>query len=159
MFSDLYDLHQSGVALDTKLIVDDGELAIHWPLLQLWGPNWWSGLGQAGADNVVLLPGVSMNEAQEFVDVLYGRFQASNKHFTVTEDTGVTDEDMYNNNISDEGDINWSLMRFLTSYLVIFVERCLTTKLVWQFMSTIPTDSDHRFVRSVGKHSRTTSHC
>ena len=105
LFSDLYDLHQSGVALDTKLIVDDGELAIHWPLLQLWGHNWWSGLGQAGADNVVLLPGVSMNEAQEFVDVLYGRFQASNKHFTVTEDTGVTDEDMYNNNISDEGDI------------------------------------------------------
>ena len=43
LFSDLYDLHQSGVALDTKLIVDDGELAIHWPLLQLWGPNWWSG--------------------------------------------------------------------------------------------------------------------
>ena len=108
LFSDLYDLHLSGVAHDTRIIVDDGELAIHWH-----GPSssygvtvqWWSQLGQTRDDNVVLLPGVSLTEAQEFVDILYGRDKVSNRYFTVIEDTGVTDEDIYNNNISDNGDI------------------------------------------------------
>ena len=45
LFLDLHDLQQGGVALDTRILVDDGELAIHWPLLQLWG-QWWSVLGQ-----------------------------------------------------------------------------------------------------------------
>ena len=43
LFSDLYDLHLADVALDTRIIVDDGDLAIHWPLLL----QWWSQLGQA----------------------------------------------------------------------------------------------------------------
>ena len=44
LFSDLYDLHLPGVALDTRIIVDDDELAIHWPLLLLLGNQlqWWS---------------------------------------------------------------------------------------------------------------------
>ena len=113
LFSDLYDLHLSGVAHDTRIIVDDGELAIHWH-----GPSssygvtvqWWSQLGQTRDDNVVLLPGVSLTEAQEFVDILYGRDKVSNRHFTVIEDTGVTDEDIYNNNISDNGDIKLLLL-------------------------------------------------
>ena len=116
LFSDLYDLHLSGVAHDTKIIVDDGELAIHWH-----GPSssygvtvqWWSQLGQTRDDNVVLLPGVSLTEAQEFVDILYGRDKVSNRHFTVIEDTGVTDEDIYNNNISDDGDIKLLLVNVL----------------------------------------------
>ena len=115
-FSDLYDLHLSGVAHDTRIIVDDGELAIHWH-----GPSssygvtvqWWSQLGQTRDDNVVLLPGVSLTEAQEFVDILYGRDKVSNRHFTVIEDTGVTDEDIYNNNISDDGDIKLLLVNVL----------------------------------------------
>ena len=113
LFSNLYDLHLSGVAHDTRIIVDDGELAIHWH-----GPSssygvtvqWWSQLGQTRDDNVVLLPGVSLTEAQEFVDILYGRDKVSNRHFTVIEDTGVTDEDIYNNNISDNGDIKLLLV-------------------------------------------------
>ena len=63
-FLDLHDLQLGGVALNTRNLVDDSELAIHWPLLQLWG-QWWSVLGQAGEDNVVMLPGVSLAEAQE----------------------------------------------------------------------------------------------
>ena len=110
LFSDLYDLHLSGVAHDTRIIVDDGELAIHWH-----GPSssygvtvqWWSQLGQTRDDNVVLLAGVSLTEAQEFVDILYGRDKVSNRHFTVIEDT---DEDIYNNNISDNGDIKLLLV-------------------------------------------------
>ena len=97
LFLDLHDLQQGGVALDTRILVDDGELAIHWPLLQLWG-QWWSGLGQAGEDNVVMLPGVSLAEAQEFVDILYDREVVNNKHFTVIEDTGITEEFVCNNN-------------------------------------------------------------
>ena len=116
LFSDLYDLHLSGVAHDTRIIVDDGELAIHWH-----GPSssygvtvqWWSQLGQTRDDNVVLLPGVSLTEAQEFVDILYGRDKVSNRHFTVIEDTGVTDEDIYNKNISDDGDIKLLLVNVL----------------------------------------------
>ena len=60
----------------------------------------WSGLGQAGEDNVVMLPGVSLAEAQEFVDILYDREVVNNEHFTVIEDTGVIDEDVLNNNDS-----------------------------------------------------------
>ena len=67
--------------------------------------QWWSQLGQNRDDNVVLLLGVSLTEAQEFVDILYGRNKVSNRHFTVIEDTGVTDEDIYNNNISDDGEL------------------------------------------------------
>ena len=72
LFLDLHDLQQGGVALDTMISVDDGELAIHWPLLQIQGDHWWTGLGQAGDDNVVLLPGFSVTDAQVFVDSLYG---------------------------------------------------------------------------------------
>ena len=61
----------------------------------------------------LLLPGVSLTEAQEFVDILYGRDKVSNRHFTVIEDTGVTDEDIYNNNISDDGDIKLLLVNVL----------------------------------------------
>ena len=116
LFSNLYDLHLSGVAHDTRIIVDDGELAIHWH-----GPSssygvtvqWWLQLGQTRDDNVVLLLGVSLTEAQEFVDILYSRNKVSNRHFTVIEDTGVTDEDIYNNNISDDGDRKLLLVNVL----------------------------------------------
>ena len=56
--------------------------------------HWWTGLGQAGDDNVVLLPGVSVTDAQVFVDSLYGRDIVNNRHFTVTEDTGVVNEEI-----------------------------------------------------------------
>ena len=101
LFQDLYDLQRAGVVVDTRLILDDGELAIHWSLLDLYGHQWWTGLGEAGGDNVVILPGVSVPEAQQFVDVLYGRqniLSISNKHYTVIEDTGVNDANLCNNN-------------------------------------------------------------
>ena len=59
LFKDLYDLQSHGVMVDTRLVLDDGELAIHWPILELYGVNWWTGLGKAGSDNVVILPGVT----------------------------------------------------------------------------------------------------
>ena len=106
LFCDLHDLQRAGVMVDTRLILDDGELSIHWPLLDLYGDQqWWSGLGKAGGDNVIILPGVTVSEAQQFVDILYGvRKVLSNKHFTVIEDTAVTEEFVCNNN-SDCEDI------------------------------------------------------
>ena len=104
MFSDLYDLQRQGLVVDTRLVLDDGVVAIHQPLLQLWS-LWWSDLGHAGADNVVLLPGVSLLEAQQFLDVLYGRHETlniSNKHYTVIEDTEVTDDILNNNSECDD---------------------------------------------------------
>ena len=120
LFLDLHDLQQGGVALDTRILVDDGELAIHWPLLQLWG-QWWSVLGQAGEDNVVMLPG----EAQEFVDILYDREVVNNEHFTVIEDTGVIDEDALNNNDNvDSVDIKLDPHEiYMTRYPVINVKK------------------------------------
>ena len=32
LFCDLYDLQRAGVMVDTRLILDDGELAIHWSI-------------------------------------------------------------------------------------------------------------------------------
>ena len=104
MFSDLYDLQRQGLVVDTRLVLDDGVVAIHQPLLQLWS-LWWSDLGHAGADNVVLLPGVSLLEAQQFLDVLYGSHETlniSNKHYTVIEDTEVTDDILNNNSECDD---------------------------------------------------------
>ena len=100
LFRDLFDLQRAGVLVDMKLILDDGELSIHWSMLDLYShQQWWTGLGEAGADNVVILPGVSMIEAQQFVDILYtGQNVISNEHFTVREDTGITEEFVCNNN-------------------------------------------------------------
>ena len=101
LFLDLYDLQRAGVMVDTRLILDDGELSIHW--LMLIGQ---SGLGEAGGDNVIILPGVSLAEAQEFVDHQYGRDNiVSDRHFTVREDTEVADNFVCNNN-SDCEDVN-----------------------------------------------------
>ena len=86
--------------MDTRLILDDGELAIHWSMHDLFGyEQCWTGLGEAGADNVVIMPGVSLIEAEQFVDILYvGQNVISNEHFTVIEDTGITEEFVCNNN-------------------------------------------------------------
>ena len=92
LFLDLYDLQRAGVMVDTRLILD-GELFIHWLMLDLYGyEQWWSGLGEAGGDNVIILPGVSLAEAQEFVDHLYGRDNiVSDRHFTIMRSVSLTD--------------------------------------------------------------------
>ena len=55
LFLDLHDLQRAGVLVDTRLILDDGELSIHWSMLDLYGyQQWWTGLGEAGGDNVVI---------------------------------------------------------------------------------------------------------
>ena len=66
----------------------------NWSMLELYGDQqWWAGLGEAGADNVVFLLGVSLIDAQKFVDILYrGQNVLGNRHFTVIEDTEITDE-------------------------------------------------------------------
>ena len=46
LFCDLYDLQRAGVMVDTRLILDDGELANHWSMLDLFGhEQLWTGLG------------------------------------------------------------------------------------------------------------------
>ena len=86
--------------MNTRLILDDGELAIHLSMLDLFGhEQWWTGLGKTGADNVVIMPVVSLIEAKQFVDILcVGQNVISNEHFTVIEDTGITEEFVCNNN-------------------------------------------------------------
>ena len=60
------DLQSLGVMVNTRLVLDDGDLPIHWPILELHGDNWWTGLGKASSDNVVILPGVSLSENHRF---------------------------------------------------------------------------------------------
>ena len=46
-FCDLYDVQMTGVMVDTRLILDDRELAIHWSMLGLHGhEQLWTGLGE-----------------------------------------------------------------------------------------------------------------
>ena len=45
LFSDLYDLQRAGVMVDTRLILDDGELSIHWAMLDLYDDQCSGGLG------------------------------------------------------------------------------------------------------------------
>ena len=60
--------------MNKRLILDNGYLSIHWPILDV---------GKAGGDNVLILPGVSLTEALVFVDFLYGRQNTiSNAYFT-----------------------------------------------------------------------------
>ena len=60
LFLDLHDLQRDGVMVDTRLVLDDGDLSIHWSMLDLYCyQQWCTGLGEAGGDNVVILPGVS----------------------------------------------------------------------------------------------------
>ena len=102
LFLDLHDLQRAGVLVNTRLILDDGELSIHWFMLDLPVVDW---LGEAWGDNVVILPGVSLAEAEQFVDILYGReniLSISNEHYTVIEVTGITDEFVSNNNCDNE---------------------------------------------------------
>ena len=102
-------------------------------MLDLYGgQQWWTVLGQAGADNVVMLQGVSLAEANEFVDILYGRQNilsviSSDKHFTVTEDTGFTVEDILNSN-SEGGMLNWSHVRSMTKFDVMHVIKFSTVR-------------------------------
>ena len=60
-------------------------------MLDLHGhQQWFSGLGKAGGD--ILLLGISLAEAHQFVDILYGRqsiLNIGNRHFTVREDTAL----------------------------------------------------------------------
>lgn len=95
--------------MDTRLVLDDGDLSIHWwSMLDLYGyQQWWTRLGKAGGDNVVNLPGVSLAEAEPFVDIMYEReniLSISNAHYKVIEDedTKVTDEFVCNNNCDNE---------------------------------------------------------
>ena len=141
MICSVHDLQIAGVMVDTRLILDDGELSIHWPLLDLYGDQqWWSGLGKAGGDNVIILPGVTVSEAQQFVDILYGvRKVLSSKHFTVIEDTAVTEEFVCNNN-SDCEDIKLEPYEIYTKLNANIVEKSLTIRRASPNMSSIPTD-------------------
>ena len=45
LFLDLHDLQRDGVMVDTRLVLDDGDLSIHWSMLDLYGyQQWWTGL-------------------------------------------------------------------------------------------------------------------
>ena len=68
------------------------------------------------------LPGVSLAEAEQFVDILYGReniLSISNEHYTVIEDSGITDEFVSNNNCDNKYvklDPIWLMKYVVTSY-------------------------------------------
>ena len=78
LFSDVYDLQRLDLVVDTRLVVNDGEVAIHWPEL-----------GQAGSDNAMSFC------SQKFL------CPKLIKHYTVIEDTEVTDDILKNNSESE----------------------------------------------------------
>ena len=64
------------VLCDVKIVFDQGEVWIHRTVLQIWRV-WWSSLLQDSSTNVVLLPGVSKVEVEQFLWNVYGEKKIS----------------------------------------------------------------------------------
>ena len=70
LVSELASLQEYGAMCDTRLVGEDGSVALHWPLLELRGV-WWAGAGRHSEETVVILPGVTKCQLEAFVDNLY----------------------------------------------------------------------------------------
>ena len=100
LFLDLHDLQRAGVMVDTRLILDDGDLSIHCTPCLTSTATSSGGLGWTRLEVTMLSFSHGFHwpaEAQQFVDILYGR-----EHFTVIEDTRTADEFVSNNNCGNE---------------------------------------------------------
>ena len=75
LFSDVYDLQRLDLVVDTRLVVNDGEVAIHWHWPELE-------LTMSFCSQEFLCPKLI-------------------KHYTVIEDTEVTDDILKNNSESE----------------------------------------------------------
>ena len=62
---------RNSVLCDVKVVFDHGKVWIHRTVLQIWRV-WWSSLLQDSSTNVVLLPGVSKVEVEQFLRSVYG---------------------------------------------------------------------------------------
>ena len=62
---------RNSVLCDVKVVFDHGEVRTHRTVLQIWRV-WWSSLLQDSSTNVVLLPGVSKVEVEQFLRSVYG---------------------------------------------------------------------------------------
>ena len=91
------------------LILNDGDLSIYCngPCLTFTATSS-GGLGWTRLEVTMLSFSQGFHwlaEAQQFVDILYGReniLSISNEHYTVIWDTGITDEFVSNNNCDNE---------------------------------------------------------
>ena len=69
LVSELASLQELGQMCDTRLVGEDGSVALHWPLLGLRGV-WWAG-PRPSDKAVVILPGVTRCQLEAFVAELY----------------------------------------------------------------------------------------
>ena len=71
LLSNIHGLQRDNVLCDLKIVCDNGEVWIHRPALES-RKVWWCSLLRDSATNVVLLPGVSKLEVENFVGNIYG---------------------------------------------------------------------------------------
>ena len=66
LLKNLHGLQKDRVVCDLQIVCDDGDLWIHRAALEGWNV-WWCSLLRDSTTNVVLLPGVSNLEVENFV--------------------------------------------------------------------------------------------
>ena len=71
LLSELSSLQVRGQMCDTRLVGDNGSLMVHWTVLELRGV-WWC-QSRPKTQNIVLIPGVDVNELAEFVSRVYSQ--------------------------------------------------------------------------------------
>ena len=71
LLSNIHGLQRDNVLCDLKIVCDNGEVWIHRPALES-RKVWWCSLLRDSATNVVLLPGVSKLEVENFIGNIYG---------------------------------------------------------------------------------------
>ena len=73
LLSELSNLQQSGVSVDTLLVGEEGRVMVHWAVLARW--EYWGGLrgeGEVGPVTIIL-PVVGSEELGDLVEQIYGR--------------------------------------------------------------------------------------
>ena len=73
LLSELSDLQQAGVSVDTLLVGEEGKMMVHWAVLARCG--YWGrlrGEGEVGPVTIIL-PVVGSEELGDLVEQIYGR--------------------------------------------------------------------------------------
>ena len=72
LLENLHDLQRDNVLCDLQLVCDHGDIWVHRGAIVEAREVWWCSLLRDSATNVVLLPGISKLEVENFVGNIYG---------------------------------------------------------------------------------------
>ena len=74
LLDQIHEIQKADICCDLRLVFDFGDLWIHKSALLLYGKSvWWASLLGEYFSNVVILPGVTQVEVEEFILTIYGQ--------------------------------------------------------------------------------------